>query len=264
MRKIAVKIVLGYLRFFTKIQLSKLHPIIIGVGGSSGKSSLCEIISIALSAKYTVKQGKGKNSETGIPLDILGIHMKSYTPFDWAKTLFAAPLKIFTNWEKYDVYVVEMGIDSPFEPKNMSYLLKIVQPTIAATTNVSLEHTVYFDSLVTDKDEEKRKEKLLQLVAEQETLLLTALPSHGTAIVNVDDAYVSTVQKDIHAKQITVSLKNTKADVYAEKIDISLEKFSLSAMLDQTKNLLTDSSTPSRTLCIIFFDGISNCKTIRY
>ncbi|HSW97715.1 MAG TPA: Mur ligase family protein [Candidatus Saccharimonadales bacterium] len=227
MRNILVRFILGYLRFFAQIQIKKINPIIIGVGGSSGKSSLCELITIALSGTYTVKQGKGKNSETGIPLDILGITMHSYGPIDWLKVLFSAPARIITNWQRYEVYVVEMGIDSPVEPKNMSYLLKIIQPTFAVTTNISLEHTQYFDKLVLEKDETKRKEKLLALTKEQEMLLLKSLPKAGTAVVNIDDAQIAHEHKSIRAKQLTISLTNSDTDIYAKKIGIGLDLFTL-------------------------------------
>lgn len=227
MRKILVTFFLAYLRFFAQIQLKKINPIIIGVGGSSGKTSLCELIEIALSGKYRVKQGRGKNSETGIPLDVLGITMKSYGIKDWFTVLFIAPIKMLTNWKKYDVYIVEMGIDSPVEPKNMSYLLKIIQPDIAVSTNISLEHTQYFDDMVTEKDEKKRREKLIALTAEQELLLLTSLSVENTAIVNLDDPLIAAAQKNIQAKPITFSLHDKRADMYAKNIEIDLESFSL-------------------------------------
>ena len=52
-----------------------------------------------------------------------------------------------------------MGIDSPLEPKNMSYLLKIIKPEIGVLTNISYEHSAYFDPLINDKSEEKESGK---------------------------------------------------------------------------------------------------------
>jgi len=225
MRKIVVTFILSYLRFFARLQLKKVNPIIVGVGGSSGKSSVCELIGIVLSSKYRVKQGKGKNSETGLPLDILGISMTSYAAVDWLKALVLAPIRVVTNNEKYDVYIAEMGIDSPVEPKNMRYLLKIIQPAIAVTTNISLEHSQYFDSFITEENEEKRKQKILEMTAAQETLLLTSLPKTGTAIVNLDDSSITNAKRNIVAKQITVSTQHKQADVYINKVQIFIDNF---------------------------------------
>ena len=187
MKKKASLFILWYLRFFAKLQLTKIKPLIIGVGGASGKTSLSNFISIILDNKYKVKQGKGKNSETGIPLDILGLQLKNYSHREWIKILLLALVKVLTDWKKYDVYIAEMGIDSPLEPKNMTYLLKIIKPDIGVLTNISLEHSAYFDVLIEEEDEAKRHQQILKLTAEQEGLLLTSLDKEQTAVLNIDD-----------------------------------------------------------------------------
>jgi len=96
---------LGYLRIGAKIQLKKINPKIIGVGGSSGKSSLCSIIALVLSSRYKVKQGGGKNSETGIPLDILDISPGGYTATDWIRVVILVLYKLIFNWKKYDYLI---------------------------------------------------------------------------------------------------------------------------------------------------------------
>ncbi len=81
MKIFLVRLYLGYLRFFSRLQLRKINPTVIGVGGSSGKTSTSHLIAEILSTKYKVKQSKGKNSETGIPLSILDIDMQEYSLF---------------------------------------------------------------------------------------------------------------------------------------------------------------------------------------
>lgn len=225
MKKYLVLFVLWYLRFFAKLQIRKINPLIIGVGGASGKTSISNFLYIILNKKYKVKQGRGKNSETGIPLDILRINIKNYSNSDWLSALIQAPIKLITDWEKYDVYIAEMGIDSPLEPKNMSYLLKIIKPKIGVLTNISLEHSVYFDPLVQNNNLKQREENILKLTAEQESLLLRSIDKNGTAVLNIDDDNISKVKPDIKANTITVSRKNKSADFYIENVKNFVDQF---------------------------------------
>ena len=220
-------IVLNYLRFVANKKIKKIKPIIIGVGGASGKTSLSNFIYLIFKKKYKVKQGKGKNSETGIPLDILNLSVDNYTYSRWFLNLLKAPIKFFFDFEKYDFYVAEMGIDSPFEPKNMSYLLKIIQPDIAVLTNISFEHSVYFDPLVLDDDLETREENILKLTAEQESLLLTSVSQKGWVILNIDDENIRKIKPNIKAQIITVSKKEKEADFYIEEIKNYVDEFLL-------------------------------------
>jgi UDP-N-acetylmuramyl pentapeptide synthase len=225
MKKKASVFVLWYLRFFAKLQLAKIKPLIIGVGGASGKTSLSNFIYIILADKFKVKQSKGKNSETGIPLDILGLQLKNYSHREWLKIMFLTFVKVLTDWGKYAIYIAEMGIDSPLEPKNMSYLLKIIKPDIGVLTNISLEHSAYFDVLIEEEDEAKRQQQILKLTAEQEGLLLTSLNKEQTAILNVDDENIKQIQGKIKAKITTISQKDAKADFKIENIKNFVDKF---------------------------------------
>lgn len=225
-KKIFSPIVLSYLRVAAHIQLAKSKAKIIGVAGSSGKSSLVSLIGGMLSEKYSVKQSQGKNSETGLPLDILGIHMRDFSPFAWLIALIFVPIKLLFNWGKYDIYVAEMGIDSPVEPKNMSYLLKIIQPSIGVVTNVTYEHSEYFEQYVDEINPEKKEEKILAMTAEQETMLLTTLDTDEVAIINLDDPWIDQVIPQIDAKKISVSLKRD-ADLLGKDISVSFSRFSM-------------------------------------
>ncbi len=181
MKELAGRIFLVYLRLAAKLQLLKIAPReIVGITGSAGKSSCREAVTVVLSSKYKVKQSSGGNSETGLPLDILGFGEEhNYSTKYWLSVLVGVPWKLLTNWEKYDVYVAEMGVDSPKEPKNMSYLLRFLRPTRGVFLNVLPVHTEYYP--------QKTKEELVTAIAKEKGKLITSLPSSGTAVLNADD-----------------------------------------------------------------------------
>lgn len=227
MRKITVSFALWYLRVLAKIQLLKVRPTIVGVGGASGKTSLSNFISLILSQKFKILETKGKNSETGIPLSILGIKLEDYNYFEWTKAFFLAFFKVIFDWEKYDILIAEMGIDGPFEPKNMSYLLKIVKPRIGVLTNISFEHSIYFEEISKDK------ERILELTAKQEGMLLQSLPQNGFAVVNLDDPFIGKLR--LKCSKITVSSKDKSADFFIEKIETELHKFKVQFLFRNKK-----------------------------
>ena len=176
-----------------KLQLSKLKPTIIGVTGSEGKSSTTDAIKLVLETKFKIKKTGKANSETGIPLDILGIEVKSYSIINWIKLAFMSIWKLLTNWEKYDIYIVEMGIDSPFEPKNMSYLLKIINPDIGVLTSISSVHAENYIPLIKERNlNDQQKVDLLktEIAREKGKLITTTINKGGNAIVNIDNKYI--------------------------------------------------------------------------
>jgi len=184
MKKALGMLVLNYLRFFAKIQLLKNgQATIIGITGTHGKSSTRLALAKILKGNSTVKHSAHANSESGIPLNILGLETTSYTVFDWARLMLLAPLQILLNWEKYDYYIVEMGIDSPDSPKNMDYLLSIIQPDLAIVLNAGLVHGVYFDHLAKANNSEARAKEITRLIAKEKMKLASSIASSGHVIL---------------------------------------------------------------------------------
>lgn len=152
MKKNLSLIFLYYLRFFARLQLKKiklLNPklIIVGITGSAGKTSTLLATEAALTPNFRVKTNYGGNSESGIPLNILGFNNPDFSFLSWLIIALLTPFKLLTNWKIYDIYLVEMGIDSAKSPKNMSYLLSIVKPDIGVFLNVTSVHLENFSSL---------------------------------------------------------------------------------------------------------------------
>ncbi|MFC1653647.1 UDP-N-acetylmuramoyl-tripeptide--D-alanyl-D-alanine ligase [Patescibacteria group bacterium] len=183
--------VLYYLRFFAKLQLKKINPKIIGITGSVGKTSTRNAVEAVLKNTGIVKISKKANSETGIPLNILGIKIRDYSYIDWIRILVLAPVKLVLNWEKVDTYIVEMGIDSPHPPKNMSYLLTILKPHVGVFLNAQAVHSEPFDHLIEEDQKSDREKKARELIGNEKGKLITSLPENGTSVLNIDDENVS-------------------------------------------------------------------------
>lgn len=202
MKKQLATFLLAYLRFFARLQLKKnRHARIIGITGTAGKSSTRNALYALLQDRFRVKVSFGANSESGIPLDILGLKMRGYTPLDWLRVLILAPIHFFGFFESFDVYIVEMGIDSPFPPKNMSYLLSIVQPQIGIVLNAGSGHSFAFDSLIKSQDPKTRVEEATRLIAEEKMKLLFSLPKDGLAIFNDQDKNLQALSKRLSCRR---------------------------------------------------------------
>lgn len=183
--------VLSYLRTLAKIALKKHNPTIIGIAGSVGKSSTRYAIEAILKDHYNVKSIG--NSETGIPLGILGIVPKSYGKKDWALMLSKAPLGL--NYLRGTQYLIaEMGIDEPDPPKNMEYLLTILKPNIAVSLNVSATHSQQFDKTVgrngKELSDKERLESVVRNIAKEDTKIITD-SGCKVGIYNADDENLS-------------------------------------------------------------------------
>lgn len=209
---------LHYLRFFARLQLKKIkfiqnhrnQPlIIIGITGSAGKTSALLATKAALTPNFVVKTNYGGNSESGIPLSILDLKNPDFSLISWIKIALLAPLKILTDWSAYQIFLVEMGIDSQHSPKNMDYLLSIVKPQIGVFLNVSPVHLENFSSVD-------------QIAFEKAKLVNSA----ETAIINTTDPLVkkyTTNPNTISLPSSIVKLKNfLLPDIYQESLQVGL------------------------------------------
>lgn len=205
MKQILVGIFLAYLRVAARIQLFKIRPQIVGLTGSVGKTSLRNAITAVLAGTYRVKYSKKANSETGIPLDLLDLHPRNYSLGDWVRLGLSVPIQLLANWKKYDVYVVELGIDDPFPPKNMEYLLRFIKPDIGVFLNVAPVHAEQFSKVLPPKRRltfQQREKLILEAIAQEKGKLITRLPADKIAVVNRDDALVWRQAKKTRARVV--------------------------------------------------------------
>jgi len=204
MKNLLQKVFLAYIRFFARLQLKKNPKAkIIGITGSAGKTSTKHAIYAAIEDSFRTKLCVHGNSETGIPLDILGLMVNDYSMLDWLRLAILCKWKLLTNWERFDVLIVEMAVDSPFFPKNMDYLLSIVQPEIGVFLNVSSVHGANYEPLLKAKGLMVNEEQIKQLIANEKSKLIASLPENGIAVLNKDDPLIFPSAKQTHAKVIT-------------------------------------------------------------
>lgn len=215
--------VLSYLRFFAKLQLKKNKQAkIVGITGSAGKTSTQSAVLAALGknkARLKIKINHKANSESGIPLDILGLKVKDYSSLDWLRLILLAPWQLLSNWEQFDVYVIEMGIDSPLPPKNMEYLLAIIQPQIAIMLNAKAIHSENFDQFINETDKDKREQAAIRLIAVEKSKLAQSLPSKGLAIINRDNQAIWEFSRQTQAEILTFGTNGGNID---HELDLKL------------------------------------------
>lgn len=213
MKKNLSLLILNYLRLLAKIQLLKNKPLIIGITGSAGKTSTRNAVEAILKDHFKIKVSYKANSESGLPLNILGLSLNNYSWLDWLKVILLAPIKLLTNWEKYEIYIAEMAIDSPHSPKNMSYLLSIFHPKIGIFLNAQPLHSYSFDNLIISSDPKERAEEVKKLIANEKGKLIEALPKNGWAILNQDDKNIYRFKELTQAQTVSFGQKK-QAEVH--------------------------------------------------
>lgn len=149
-RTLLVWKILWYFRFFAILALRIHTPMVIGIAGAVGKSTAKLAVSAILTSYQPTLTVDG-NSETGIPLGILGLSHGKYGPLDWIRAFVLAPFRI-GNLRPYKFLIIEYGIDGPFPPKNMGYLLTILKPSIAILLNESPAHVENYDPILSVQD----------------------------------------------------------------------------------------------------------------
>ncbi len=125
---------------------------VVGITGSTGKTSVKDLTAAVLGARYRVSASpRSFNTEVGVPL-----------------TLLNAP-------PDAEVVVAELGSRGP---GHIAALCRMAQPSIGAVTNVGTAHMEMFGSP--------------EAVADAKAELVEALPESGTAVLNGDDPVVKT------------------------------------------------------------------------
>ncbi len=144
-RKALGQIGAAYRRLFPKLQ-------VVGITGSSGKTTTKEMVNAVLGAKHRVHSNLGNlNNDLGVPLTLARLE-KNHT-----------------------AAVIEMGMNHAGE---IRYLTQLAAPQVGLITNIGDAHLGNF----------KDRKALARAKAE----LLAGLPKTGMAVINLDDPNLAT------------------------------------------------------------------------
>jgi UDP-N-acetylmuramoyl-tripeptide--D-alanyl-D-alanine ligase len=142
---------------------------LVGVTGSTGKTTTKDAIAHVLSSRFRVLKSEGNfNNHFGLPLMLLKIEPEQ------------------------EAAVIEMGMSHRGE---IAALAKIAQPGIGVVTNVAPVHLEFFESVAE--------------IARAKYELIESLPTDGTAVLNADDEYVSQFGRDFRGKVVRYGLHST-------------------------------------------------------
>lgn len=177
------RIALGKIAAYVKNEVS---PKTIGITGSSGKTTVKEMLAAILSRLGNVLATKGNfNNDIGVPLTLLRIE------------------------KSHDFAVIEMGANHIGE---IAYTVDLVRPDVAMINNIAAAHLEGFGDLCG--------------VARAKGEIFSSLSSDGVALYNRDTRYTSKWQWRLTDKKVrTFSCDNTKnidkagnADCFSENV----------------------------------------------
>ena len=212
MRFIIIKI----LNILSKKILAKYNPVVIGITGSVGKSSVKKAVCEVLKNKYKIAYNKDcYKTEIGIPLAIMGIEGGGRSIAKWMKIVFSALKMIIKKVEYPEILILEMGVDRPNDMKKM---LKVVKPNIGILTNIGKfpPHTKYF--------------KNAEHIAKEKSMLVKSLKKKDLAILNCDDKFIKDLLKSTRSEIIKYGFSDDSV-VKAEEIFLGDKKWKIESGL---------------------------------
>jgi UDP-N-acetylmuramyl pentapeptide synthase len=200
------------LKFFSRYLIRRFRPFIIGVTGSSGKTTTKYFVTKLLSEVSDSVLGSSAsfNTEIGLPLAILGINQAPEKWYGWIWIAVLTPIKaVFTfNFEKF--LVLEYGAD---KPGDIDELVEIAQPDIVVITNIGSAHIEKFGSLAKIAEEKWK----LALFAKEAVLIqketAEQIKELGLEKIKVN-LFVLPSMKYAKAENIKTLTNRTEFDLY--------------------------------------------------
>ncbi|GEA31857.1 UDP-N-acetylmuramoyl-tripeptide--D-alanyl-D-alanine ligase [Clostridium diolis] len=174
-------------RFYRK----KIGVKVVGITGSTGKTSTKDLVAAFLSGKYKVFKTQGNfNNEIGLPL------------------------MIFELSKEYDIAVLEMGMSNFGE---INKLASIALPDVGAITNIGVAHIEY---LKTRENILKEKMSITDFFENKNSLIVNCENDMLKTIVECDKFNLERVGYDstynLYSKNIKLTSENTSFDVVTD------------------------------------------------
>ncbi|MGH9469524.1 MAG: UDP-N-acetylmuramoyl-tripeptide--D-alanyl-D-alanine ligase [Terriglobia bacterium] len=139
---------------------------VVGITGSTGKTTTKEMTAAALSAKFCVLKSEGNlNNQYGVPLTLLRLE------------------------PRHEVAVLELAMSAAGE---IARLAEITRPEVGVVTNVAPAHLEFFDSV--------------DAIARAKRELIEHLQLRATAVLNQDDERVRAFAQGFDGRVVTFGL----------------------------------------------------------
>lgn len=203
------KLLQSYLKTWALRYLNRVKPKIIAVTGSVGKTSAKNAIFEVLKEEYgkLVRKSEGNlNTETGVPLAVLGYKKAPINFLGWMLLVLTIPFRAYSNGRtKY--LVLELAAD---KPGDLEYLSRFISPNISVVTSIGHSHLEAFGTL----------EKLI----EEKTLLIKKLDENGWAVINIDDENLSKLDLVGNWRTKTFAIE-TEAEIIAQNITTEINNY---------------------------------------
>ncbi len=183
---------INFLNKFAKLKRASSSAEILAITGSSGKTSLKNILKNLLSRyKNTYASPKSFNNHFGVPLSLSNLNSTHY----------------------YGVF--EVGMNKPGEINKLS---KIIKPNLAIITNIAAAHIENF--------------KNIKGIAKEKSEIINNIQKNGKVILNRDDKFFNYLNKKAKKKSIKVTSfgksKNSDIRLLKVKYDGTIKKIFVS------------------------------------
>ncbi|AFS46964.1 UDP-N-acetylmuramyl-tripeptide synthetase/UDP-N-acetylmuramoyl-tripeptide--D-alanyl-D-alanine ligase [alpha proteobacterium HIMB5] len=198
-KQIKVKETLKFLSKSASIFRDNIDTHIIAITGSSGKTSLKDLLGFTLSKIDKTSFSRNSfNNKFGVPLSLFNIDQS----------------------DKYGV--VEVGMDKKGE---IDFLSKIIKPNVAVITNISYAHIKNFKNILG--------------IAAAKGEIISNIKKGGSIVLNHDDKffkYHHDLAQKKNLKIITFSSNKTSANIYLKKLIKKKKKYQLVIRVNDKEN----------------------------
>ena len=220
MRAFGKRMVTWVLYWSTKVVLWRFHPVVIGIAGSTNKTTVKRALQSLLPDTKAVRINPASyNTEIGLPLAVLGLSGGGSLAPRWLFVSARAVLTALLSITFPRLLILELGVD---RVGDMAYLLRMVRPRALVLTTVAAA-----SSLSVDPEARVMRDEL--------SLAVASLPKNGTLMVNCDD---DVVRGFIEAAPCAVL-------TYGIRDDATIRIHAVEELRDGMKAILTDTRTGS-------------------